>query len=206
MAAPGDSHRDRILALLAERGMARLTEFREIGVTASSVSRLEREEAIIRLARGLYQLADANLDSHHALAEAAKLVPRGVICLASALAFHELTDRQPRRVWIALAPGEWRPQISRPAMRIVQYTSDRLWQNVETHRIEGVDVPITNPVRTVIDLFRYRRTAGEDLALEGLREVLRTGKATPATLASAARDARQWRIVRPYLEALVSHA
>ena len=206
MDAPHESHRERILGLLASRGMARLAELKEAGVTATSVSRLEREGSIVRLARGLYQLADADLDSHHALAEAAKLVPRGVICLASALAFHELTDRQPRRVWIALAPGEWRPQISRPALRIVQYAGDRLRQNVETHRIEGVDVPITDPVRTVIDLFKYRRTAGEDLALEGLREALRTGKATPAALARAAQEARQWRIIRPYLEALTSHA
>ncbi len=206
MAAPHESHRERILGLLAVRGMARLAELKEAGVTASSVSRLEREGSIVRLARGLYQLADANLDSHHALAEAAKLVPRGVICLASALAFHELTDRQPRRVWIALGPKEWRPRLSRPVLRYVHYARDRLWQNIETHRIEGVDVPITNPVRTVVDLFKYRRTAGEDLALEGLREALRTGKATPAALARAAQEARQWRIIRPYLEALTSHA
>ncbi len=201
-----DSHRSRILSLLAERGMARLVEFRAIGVTATSVSRLEREGAIVRLSRGLYQLADADLETNHALAEAAKLVPRGVICLASALAFHELTDRQPRRTWIALAPGEWRPQISRPALRIVQYAGDQLWRDVETHRIEGVDVPITDPVRTVIDLFKYRRTAGEDLALEGLRELLRTGTATAGAIAAAARESRQWHIVRPYLEALVSNA
>lgn len=196
------SHRDIVQAILAERGMARASEFRTAGVTATSLSRLEAEGAIVRLGRGLYQLADADYDPHHALAEAIKFVPRAVVCLTSALAFHELTDRQPRRVWLALGPREWRPKLDGLPVRYVHYASERLYAHVEHHLIEGVSVPITEPARTIVDLFKYRRTVGEDLAIEGLKQALQTGKVQPSELYPLAREARQWRIMKPYLEAL----
>jgi len=96
------TQRERALAFLEAKGMARLSQLIGEGVTAATVARLEREGAINRLARGLYQLPDASIDAHHTLAEVAKLVPRGVICLTSALAFHELTERlEWSRGWIA---------------------------------------------------------------------------------------------------------
>ncbi len=88
----------QILALLRQRGMVRLAEFRATGVAATTVSRLERAGAVIRLGRGLYQHLDATVDAHHVLAEAYKRIPNGVICLVSALAFHDLTDQMPPRV------------------------------------------------------------------------------------------------------------
>lgn len=196
------THRDRIIDVLSRRGMARLSELKDAGVTATSVSRMEREGAIIRLGRGLYQLPDAPLEEHHALAEAAKLVPRGVICLVSALAFHELTDRIPKRVWMAIGPSDWRPRLSYPPMRFVRFSAASLQRDIATSLIEGVEVRITGAARTIVDLFRYRRTVGEDLAIEGLREALRTRKATPAELHTLAAEAKQWRIMRPYLEAM----
>ena len=88
--------------VLKARGIARLAELRAEGVTAATMSRMERDGEVLRLARGLYQLSDAPLDAHHSLAEAAKRVPKGVVCLVSALAFHQLTDQLPRQVWIAI--------------------------------------------------------------------------------------------------------
>ena len=85
---------DRAIALLQERGMARLSEFIEQDITAATISRMERKGSVVHLSRGLYQLPDAPLDVHHSLAEAAKLIPNGVICLTSALAFQELTDER----------------------------------------------------------------------------------------------------------------
>ncbi len=82
--------------------MARLRELKEAGITAATVSRLERRGKVIRLARGLYQLPDAPLDARHSLAEAAKLVPNGIVCLQSALAYHDLTDRIPPSIWMAI--------------------------------------------------------------------------------------------------------
>jgi len=199
---PQLSHRDRIVAFLARRGMARLTEIKATGATAAAVARLEREGAIIRLGRGLYQLSDAPTDTHHALAEASKLAPRAVVCLTSALAFHDLTDKMPPRVWLAIDRADRLPRHTQPPMRFVRFSSIRMTEGYERHRIEGVDVPITDAAHTVIDMFRYRTTVGLPIAIEGLKEVLRTRKASPAELARIAVSERAWTVVRPYLEAL----
>lgn len=198
---PG-TQRERVIEALTRRGMARLTELKKHGITATTISRMEQEGSIVRLGRGLYQLPDAPIEEHHALAEAAKLAPRAVVCLVSALAFHELTDRIPSRVWMAIGPKDWRPRALYPPMRFVRFAAASFGHCIETRMIEGVEVKITNPPRTVVDAFKYRRTVGEDLAIEGLKEALRTRKATPAQIYDLANQARQWRVIRPYLEAM----
>jgi predicted transcriptional regulator of viral defense system len=198
------SQRERALAFLKTKGMARLSELMSQGVTASTVSRLETEGEIVRLARGLYQRLDAAIDAHHTLAEAAKLVPKGVICLTSALAYHELTDQIPAKVWIAIGPKDWRPKFLYPAARFARFPSNYLRTGVERHVIDGVDVPIFGIAKTIADLFRYRRIIGINVALEGLREALRKRKATPAQIARYASDARVWKIMEPYVSALTS--
>jgi len=198
------TQRGRAAAFLKSKGMARLTELIAEGITASTVSRLEREGAIVRLARGLYQLPDASVDAHHTLAEAAKLVPRGVICLTSALAYHELTDQIPAKVWIAIGPKDWRPRFVYPPARFARFPSTQLRTGVEHHIIDGVEVPIFGVAKTIADLFRYRRVVGLNVALEGLREALRRKKATPAQIARCASNARVWKIMEPYVSALTT--
>lgn len=202
MVQPGKSHRERVVDMLADRGMARLSELIDGGVTATSVSRLEREGVIVRLGRGLYQLPDAPVDAHHTLAEAAKLVPRGVVCLVSALAFHDLTDKLPSKVWLAIGPKDWKPRVAHPPIRFVRFSLERLTRGIEKHTIEGVTVRITDPAHTVVDLFRYRKSVGQNLAVEGLKEALRTRKVKPGELARLAAEAHVWTVMRPYLEAL----
>ena len=199
---PPLSQRERAVAFLKSKGMARLSELISEGVTASTVTRLEREGAIVRLARGLYQLPNASIDAHHTLAEAAKLVPKGVICLTSALAYHELTDQIPAKVWIAIGPKDWRPNFRYPPARFAHFPNNYLRNGVEQHVIDGVDVPIFGVAKTIADLFRYRRTVGINVALEGLREALRKRKATPAQIAKYASDARIWKTMEPYVSAL----
>ena len=196
------TQRERVIDALSHRGMARLSELLEAGASATSVARLEREGVIVRLGRGLYQLPDAPLEAHHALAEAAKLVPRGVVCLVSALAFHELTDHIPAKVWMAIDRKHWKPQVRHPPIQFVRFPAERLARGVETHTIEGVPVRITDPARTIVDLFRYRKSVGQNLAVEGLKEVLRVRKVTPGAVARLAVEARVWTVMRPYLEAL----
>ena len=185
-------------------GMARLRELMAVGVTAATVARMERAGAIVRLARGLYQLPDAPVDSHHTLAQVAKLVPRGVVCLASALAFHELTDQLPAKVWIALGSKERRPAFAYPPVRFVRFPDEQLSTGVRRHVIDGVEVPIFDSAKTVVDLFRYRATVGVGIALEGLREALRQKKATPAELARLATNAKVWSVMEPYVMALTA--
>ena len=197
-----DRQQDRTVALLKQRGMLRLAEFRAEGVTAATISRLERAGAVVRLGRGVYQLPDAAVDAHDVLAEASQRVPKGVICLVSALAFHDLTDQMPARVWMAIGPKAWRPRIEYPAIRFVRFPKERLEKGVEFRVIDGVRVPIFGVAKTVADVFRYRRVLSTTLAIEGLREALRRKKATPAEISKQAVEVGIWTAMQPYLEAL----
>ena len=197
--------RQQARALLAKRGMVRLSELRHAGVTAATISRMEKDGDIARLARGLYQLPDAQLDAHHSLAEAAKRVPKGVVCLVSALAFHGLTDQLPPRVWLAIGNKDWSPKADRPPLRIVRFTAALLTDNVETHVIEGVPVKIFGIAKTITDCFRHRRTVGLTVAIEGLQEALRHRRTTPAEIVRHAERGGIGTVVRPYLEALTAN-
>ncbi|MEQ1784646.1 MAG: type IV toxin-antitoxin system AbiEi family antitoxin domain-containing protein, partial [Hyphomonadaceae bacterium] len=146
--------------LLAQRGMVRLADLRAAGVTAATITRMAIDGEVVRLARGLYQLADAELDAQHSLAEAASRVPKGIICLTSALAFHGLTDQLPRKVWIAIGVRDWAPEPSSPPLRIVRMTNALLGDGVETHTIENVRVKVFSIAKTIADCFRHRRSVG----------------------------------------------
>jgi predicted transcriptional regulator of viral defense system len=206
--------RDKAISLLSERGMARLSEFIEEGITATTVSRMARDGQLVQLSRGIYQLPDAPLDANHSLAEAAKRVPKGVVCLDSALAFHELTDRIPRYVWIAIGSREWRPRITHPPIQTIRFGSKILEIGIETHLIENVSVRIYSPAKTIADLFyhahrqqhRHGSKVGLTQALQGMKEALRIRKATPADIARFSTEAGIWKIVQPYLEALTVDA
>jgi hypothetical protein len=193
---------DRALALLKRNGLTRLSEFRRAGITAATVSRLEEVGAVSRLARGLYQLPDAPAGANHTLAEASKLVPKGIVCLTSALAFHGLTDQIPARVWMAIGPKDWRPRLQYPPMRFAHFPLEQLKRGVEHYKIERVSVPIFSVAKTLADLFRYRRTAGLNIAIEGLREALRQRKATPGEISRYAVDGGVWKVMEPYVSAL----
>lgn len=214
MLPASETQRDRAITLLKKRVMLRLSEFREEGITAATVSRMKEKGLILQLSRGLYQLPDASFETHHALAEAAKLVPKGIICLTSALAFHGLTDTIPSRVWMAIGAKDRRPRTETPPLQFVRFGEKVLTSGITEQKIEGVRVRIYTPAKTVVDLFRYRRSAGKrykkspglNLALEGLREALRLRKATPAEIARYAHDAGIWKVVQPYLEAMTTNA
>jgi predicted transcriptional regulator of viral defense system len=211
---PSISQQDQALSLLKQHGMVRLSEFTKAGVTAATVSRMKEKGLVVQLGRGLYQRSGGSLDANHTLAEAAKHIPRGVVCLVSALAFHDLTDTIPSRVWMAIGPKDRHSLITRPPLQLVRFKPELLRAGVETHHIEGVPVNIYSPAKTVADLFRYRQRAGVryrhspglNLAIEGLREALRTRKATPAEIAAYAIDAGIWKIMRPYMEAMTANA
>jgi predicted transcriptional regulator of viral defense system len=213
MMTQSTGQQDQAFSLLKQQGMVRLSEFTKAGVTAATVSRMKEKGLITQLGRGLYQLSGTSLDVNHTLAEAAKHVPRGVICLVSALAFHDLTDTIPSRVWMAIGPKDRRSLITRPPLQLVRFKPELLRAGVETHQIEGVPVNITSPAKTVVDLFRYRQRAGVryrhspglNLAIEGLREALRTRKATAAEIAAYAADAGIWKVMRPYMEAMTAN-
>jgi predicted transcriptional regulator of viral defense system len=199
-------HRHIVTKVLGAQGIARLAELRAAGATAAAISRMEQAGEIVRLGRGLYQLPDAPMSVHHNLVTAAKRVPKGVVCLASALAFHGLTEHLPRQVWLAVSTADWARRTTQPQLRIVQMADRFLTADIDTHLIDGVPVRIFSVARTVADCFRHRRRVGLAVALEGLQEALRQRKATPAELARQADLGGVSTVMRPYLEALTANA
>ncbi len=194
----------RAFELLRGRGMLRPRDFAAEGIGPETLARLVRDEAIVRLARGLYQLPTAPTHAGHTLAEAAALVPNGVVCLISALQFHELTLQVPSAVWIAIGRKAWRPRIDYPPIRFVRFAEPGLVDGVKRHRIEGVQVPVTTPARSVVDCFRYRNKIGLDVALESLREGLRRRRFKPDDLWRFAAKMRTWSVMQSYVEAMVT--
>ncbi|MCP3380615.1 MULTISPECIES: transcriptional regulator [unclassified Bradyrhizobium] len=195
--------------------MMRLSEFLEEGITAATISRMEQKDAVNQLSRGLYQLPDAPLDGNHSLAVAAKLIPNGVICYDSALAFHELTDRIPPYVWMAIGPRDWRPKITSPRIQIARFGLKEFDKGVERHMIEGVSVPIYTPAKTIVDLFKsgqrqktfYNAPTGLAHATQAMKDALKLRKATPSEIAKYAVEAGIWeKIVQPRLETLTINA
>lgn len=197
-----DTQAERACGLLARHGMMRISELAAEGVAATTMARLLTDGAVLRLSRGLYQLADAEIDINHDLAEAAKRVPKGVVCLTSALAYHELTDQMPRKVWMAIGSKDWAPVEHGPRLRIVRMSDKLLRSDIETHMIENVSVPMFTIPRTLVDCFRHRKSVGLNVAVEALREALRQRKATPAAIAECARERGAWSLMAPYLETL----
>lgn len=197
------TQRERLREILESQPIVRAYELRSAGISAVNISRAVEAGEIVRISRGLYQRADGEVDAHQALAEAAKRVPKGVVAMTSALAFHGLTDQMPRTVWLAISADDWWAPVSQnPPIKVVEMREKYLRQGVEHHRISGIDVPIYSVAKTLADVFRNSRRVDRSVAIESLRNALEQRKATPAEIAEAAVAGDAWNIIRPYLEAL----
>jgi predicted transcriptional regulator of viral defense system len=155
-----------------------------------------------RKARGIYALADADLTEHHSMALASKRVPRGVVCLLSALRFHRLTTQAPFEIWMAIDRKARLPKAEGIPLHIVRFSAAALTEGVEHHQVEGMDIPVYCLAKTVVDCFKYRNKIGLDVALEALRECLRERRCTIDELWRYAKICRVANVIRPYLESL----
>lgn len=200
-----NTQKSRALDLLKSKGILRLKDFLAEEIDQETLARLVRDGQVVRAARGLYQLSDVSIDASHVLAEAVALVPKGIICLISALQYHQLTLQMPSAVWMAIDRYAWKPSISYPSIRFVRFSGWAVTEGVERYTIQSHQVPITNPARTIVDCFRYRNKIGIDVAMEGLREGIRKRKCTPDQLWQYAKKARVWTIMRPYVETELAH-
>ncbi|MBS3928357.1 MAG: type IV toxin-antitoxin system AbiEi family antitoxin domain-containing protein [Sphingomonadales bacterium] len=197
--------RQQLLNLLEARPISRAVELRAAGIAPATISRAVERGDIVRVAHGLYQKAGSEIDANQSLADAARTVPKGVIAMVSALAYHGLTDQMPRKIWVAISPKDWAPAPNYPPLRITEFRDRYMEQGVEHHRISGVDVPVFSIEKTLADIFRNPRLVDRSVAVEGLRAALQQRKATPAEISEAAKAADAWNIMRPYLEALTAN-
>jgi predicted transcriptional regulator of viral defense system len=193
----------RILHLARHSGVVSSGEVRSEAIHHEYLRQLCAEGKLVREGRGLYTLPDAEITVHHGLAQASKAIPKGVICLLSALRFHEIGTQAPHEVWMAIDRRAARPRVNHPRMRIVRFSGEARTEGIEERRVEGVAVRIYNPAKTVADCFKYRNKIGLDVALEALRDVIRERKASTDELWQYAKMCRVANIIRPYMEAIL---
>lgn len=205
MGVPDNSQKERMLAFLAQHSPLRARDLRDIGTSATAISRAVADGEVIRIGRGLYQLPDAEPDTYTALVEIAKRAPKAVICLVSALSFHGLTDQIPRKVWVAIGASGWEPKIEYPRIRIVRFREPYFSHGVETHTISGVDVRVYSAPKSIADAFRNRKLVDRSVAIECMKSALESRKVSPASLATTAQENGAWKQMKPYLEALTSN-
>ena len=196
-------HEQKALALVREAVVLRPRDLSAHGIPRNALSRLVKRGAVRRIARGLYELADRDPPEHLALMEVCKRVPHGVVCLISALNFHELTTQIPHEVWMAIDVKAHQPKIKYPPTRFVRFSGPALTYGVKDHDLQGVTVRITTPAKTVADCFKFRNKVGLEVAIEALRDYWRNKKGAIDDLWKAAQVCRVAKIMRPYLEATV---
>jgi predicted transcriptional regulator of viral defense system len=163
-----------------------------------------RRGEVQRVSRGLYRLRDAPLTELETVATVCKRIPGAIICLLTALHIHGLGTQAPRAVWIALDRKARKPRAPGLPLKVVRFSGPMLRYAIETREVLGVSVRLTSPARTVVDCFRYRRKIGLDIALEALRDVLTSRKATIDDIVRTAQVCRIQTVIAPYLQSIAS--
>jgi predicted transcriptional regulator of viral defense system len=193
----------KVIKLFKKKGIVRPRELEQIGVSPVYLNKLFVEGVLERPSRGIYTMKDANLSEHQTLIEASKRIPKGTVCLLSALQFHRITTQIPFEVWLAIDVKARRPQGDLPPLRICRFSKSALSYGVEKHDLNGIQVKIYSPAKTVADCFKYRNKIGIDVAIEALRAVWTKKMATMSELHKAAKVCRVVNVMRPYLESIL---
>jgi predicted transcriptional regulator of viral defense system len=173
-----------------------------LGLTHYQIQRMVAQGRVERVDSGLYRLADAEITERDGIAMVASAVPHAIVCLLSALSIQEIGTQLPAQVWLAIDRKARKPTRLPVKTSIVRFSGQMLSYGVVTQTMQGVRVRITNPARTVVDCFRYRNKVGLDVAMEALRDVVRSRKAMISEIDRAAEVCRIRTVIGPYLEAL----
>ncbi|MFZ2302179.1 MAG: AbiEi antitoxin N-terminal domain-containing protein [Gallionella sp.] len=197
-----DNVADRLINLAQSQGLLRSCDLAPMGIPRVSLTRAVRHGQLERVGRGLYGLPGREVSANGSLAEVARRVPKGIVCLLSALRFHGLTTQAPFEVWLAIENKSIAPKLDYPPLRVVRFSGAALTEGVEEHVVDGVNVRVTGVAKTVADCFKYRNKIGLDVALEALREAWREKRMTSEDIWRNAKVCRVANVMRPYLESL----
>ena len=194
----------RILQIARKKLLFRLSEAKQAGIHPEAIRRLTHRAQLVRVGRGLYALPSLEPTENHTLAEVAKRVPKGIVCLLTALRFHGLGTQNPRDVWLAVDRRAGIPKIDFMPVRIIRVSGAALSTGIEEHDIDSVRVRITSPARTVVDCFKFRNKIGIDVAVEALKDYRRLRTGTADALWQQADRLRMSKVIRPYWDAISS--
>lgn len=195
---------EQVLALASTCSLLRAKDVADLSLPTVILSRLVQDGRLQRVARGVYALPDQPQSEHRSLAEVALRVPRGVICLLSALRIHGLGTQAPRQVWLAIPHNSPTPRVTHPSLRAIRMSGAALAEGIESVRIDGVNVPVFNAAKTIVDCFKYRNKIGIEVALEALRNGWTQRRVTMDELSYYADIDRVSNVMRPYMESVAT--
>jgi predicted transcriptional regulator of viral defense system len=195
---------EKIIRLARESGIIRPRDLEAYGIPREYLRRLCVKGILERQSRGIYTLRDAELTQHHSLMQACKRLPKGVVCLLSALRFHGLTTQAPFEIWMAIDRKARLPKAEGVPLHLVRFSGEALTEGIERHSIEGVEVSVYCPAKTVADCFKYRNKIGLDVALEALRDGWAQQKFTMDEIWHFATVDRVANVMHPYLESVTT--
>ena len=183
-------------------GTLRTSQALRLGIAPRILYALRDAGQIVEVTRGVFRLPDAASIEHSDLVQVAQRIPKGIICLISALAFHNLTTQIPHQVYVALPLDAEKPRLAYPPVRLFWLSQASYSAGIEEHLQAGVTVRVYSREKSIADCFKYRNKIGLNVALEALKEGLGQGY-KPETLLDFARIDRVEKTMRPYLEALL---
>ncbi|MFH1701305.1 MAG: type IV toxin-antitoxin system AbiEi family antitoxin domain-containing protein [Candidatus Zixiibacteriota bacterium] len=195
--------RKKIIQIVKQLGIVRPRDMDEYGIHRKYIHMLYNQGVLNRIGRSLYTLSETEPSENRSIAEACKRMPSGVVCLLSALRFHDLTTQSPYEIWMAIDNKARSPKELGIPIRIARFSGKVLTSGIEQHNIEGVTIRVYNPAKTVADCFKFRNKIGLDVALEALRDCHQSRKCTMDDLWKYAKICRVANIIKPYLESLV---
>jgi predicted transcriptional regulator of viral defense system len=183
-------------------GVMKSSQLFKLGIQPRILYAMRDNGLVIQEGRGLYRLANEQVWSDPDLAVIALRIPKGVICLISALYFHQITTQLPHEVYVALPKDSEKPRLEYPPTRFFWISPEPFKAGIEKHKIDHVNIRVYSVAKTIADCFKFRNSIGMDVALEALQEGLRQKKATFDEIQQFAHVDRVEKIMRPYLEAL----
>jgi predicted transcriptional regulator of viral defense system len=197
-----ESKSHRLINLAAHKQIISSKDASALGIPLNYLSRLVRKGVLKKISRGLYSSSSSPVTEHLSLFEAACRIPKGVICLLSALQFHKFTTQSPHQVWMAIDVKAWTPRTSTSLIRFVRMSGRAMHFGVKEYPVRGGALKVYTPAKTVADCFKFRHKIGTDVALEALRECRRLKKASMDEIWAAAKVCRVANVMRPYMESL----
>jgi len=177
-------------------------DLQPLAISFAALQRLVAAGGVEKVGRALYRLTAAEITEQYSRAAVCARVPGAILCLLTALSYHDIGTQIQRHVWIAIPHKARAPRVPEFQLRIVRFSGKYLEVGVESVLLDGVRARITNPARTVVDCFRLRRLVGHDVALEAIKWAIRDRKTTPAEIYSVAKACRAQSLVGPYLNLL----
>ena len=189
-----------ILELAEAKGILRPKDVQEEGLPRQYVYRLYEQGKLEKISRGLYKLPEKQFSMSDTQLEACKRITHGVLCLKTALRFHDMTTQNPHKIWMAIDVKAWEPEVDLP-MKYIRMSGESFESGIEEHKVDNIPVRVYSAAKTVADCFKFRSKIGLEICLDALRDFRFQNIGTMDDIWKYAKINRVLNVMRPYMEA-----